>query len=90
MNDEIERKRIKEIVTKNRTGATKNILSSMASKPINIRWLRTGSWPTEKSCIASNYRQFSTNIKLEIIKLIPFFLARAFGPARLTKLVLIL
>ncbi len=26
---------------------------------------------TEKSCIASNYRQFSTNIKIKIIKLIP-------------------
>ena len=26
---------------------------------------------TEKACIASNYRQFSTNIKINIIKLIP-------------------
>ena len=26
---------------------------------------------TEKSCIASNYRQFSTNIKIKFIKLIP-------------------
>ena len=33
----------------------------------------------EKSCIVSNYRQFSTNIKIKIIKLIPDFLARVFG-----------
>ena len=44
-------------------------ISSMASKPITIRWIRTGFSQTEKSCIASNYRQFSTNIKIKIIKL---------------------
>ena len=32
---------------------------------------------TENSCIALNYRQFSTNIKIKIIKLIPVLLARA-------------
>ncbi len=41
--------------------------------------LSTGLEPvlsqTEKLCIASNYRQSSTNIKIKIIKLIPFFLA---------------
>ncbi len=51
-----------------------NNYSSMASKPITIRWISQ----TEKACIASNYRQFSTNIKIKIIKL------------TLTKLVLIL
>ena len=30
---------------------------------------------TEKSCIASNYRQFSTNIKIKIIKLKPSFVS---------------
>ena len=36
---------------------------------------------TEKLCIASYYRQFSTNIKIKIIKLTPVFLALAFGPS---------
>ncbi len=40
---------------------------------------------TEKSFIESNYKQFSTNIKIKIIKLIPVLSARAFGPSRLTK-----
>ena len=47
------------------------------------RLLSTGLEPvlsqTEKSFVASNQRQFSTNIKIKIIKLIPVFLARAFG-----------
>ena len=34
---------------------------------------------TEKACIASYYKQFSTNIKIEIIKLKPVLLAWAFG-----------
>ena len=33
-----------------------------------------------KSCIVSYYRQYSTNIKIQIIKLIPVLLAWAFGP----------
>ena len=33
---------------------------------------------TEKSCIASNYRQFSTNIKIKIIKLIPVLILKFF------------
>ena len=37
--------------------------TTMASKPIN-RWF---SVILKKSCIASYYRQFSTNIKIEII-----------------------
>ena len=45
-------------------------LSSMASNP---NWSQT-----EKSCIASNYNQFSTNIKIKIMKLIPVFLSWAF------------
>ena len=34
---------------------------------------------TEIACIVSNYRQFSTNTKIKIIKLIPALLACAFG-----------
>ncbi len=40
---------------------------------------------TEKSCIASNYRQFSTNIKIKIIKLIPVFLSPGLWPLRANK-----
>ncbi len=43
---------------------------------------------TEKLCIASNYRQYTTNTKIKIIKLIPVLSARAFSLSRLTKLVL--
>ena len=43
---------------------------------------------TEKLCIASFYRQYSTNIKLKIIKLKPVLIAMAFGHAGLRKLVL--
>ena len=32
---------------------------------------------TEKSCIASNYRKFFTNIKIKITKLIPVLLVQA-------------
>ena len=45
---------------------------------------------TEKSCKATNYRKFSANIKIKIIKLITVLLAQAFGPSGLIKLVLIL
>ena len=45
---------------------------------------------TEKSCKASYYRQFSINIKIKIIKLIPVLLAQAFGLSWLAKLVFIL
>ena len=43
----------------------------MASKPITIHWISQ----TEKACIASNYRQFSTSIKIKIIKLKPSFVS---------------
>ena len=45
---------------------------------------------TEKSCISLYYRQFSTIIRIKIIKSIPVLLARAFVPSGLTKLVFIL
>ncbi len=49
------------------------------------RILSTGVGPvlsqTKKSCIASNLRQFSTNIKIKIIRYITVLLARAFGPS---------
>ena len=35
---------------------------------------------TDKSCIASYYRQFSTNIRIKIIKLIHNLLDQAFCP----------
>ena len=68
----------------------KNNISSMGSKPIIIRLIRNGSRPYWKSCIASYYRQRSTNIKRKIMKLKPVMLSRAFGPSRLTKKVLLL
>ena len=34
------------------------IFSSMASKPINIRWIRICLIHNVKPCVASNYRQF--------------------------------
>ncbi len=34
---------------------------------------------TEKSCIATNYRQFFTNFKMNIMRFKPVLLARAFG-----------
>ena len=46
-------------------------LLTMASKPINVRWIRTGFQPYWKIFIALCYRQFFTNIKIKIIKLIP-------------------
>ena len=63
-------------LTYNFTGLCRQneIISSMASKPINIRWKRTGSQPHFKSCIASNWRQFSMNIKIKIFKVIPVLL----------------
>ncbi len=52
----------------------------MASKPITIHC--TGLEPvlsqTEKSCIASNYSQFSTSIRIKFIQLIQVVLARAY------------
>ena len=54
------------------------MFSSMASKLINIRWIRTGSQPYT----TSYYQQFSTNNEIKIIKFIP--------DSRITKLVLIL
>ena len=45
------------------------ILKLRSSKPIIIHWIKTSH--TERSCIASYLRQFSTNIKIEIIKLKP-------------------
>ena len=45
---------------------------------------------TAKSSIASDCRKFFTNVKIKTLVLIPVLLARAFGPAGVTKLVLIL
>ncbi len=61
----------------------------MASKPITIAGLEPILSQTEKLCIASNERQFPTNIKTQIIKLKPVLSTRAFDPSGLTKLVLI-
>ena len=40
---------------------------------------------TEKACIASNYRQFSTNIKIKIIKLKPSFVSPSLRPPAADK-----
>ena len=45
---------------------------------------------TKKSCIALNYRQFTININIKIIKLVSVLLALAFCPSGLEKLLLIL
>ena len=50
-----------------------NKYSSMALKPINIRWIRTVLSHTENSCTASYYRQFSTNTKIKIEKSIQVY-----------------
>ena len=52
---------------------------------MNIRWIRTGSKPTQKN-IVSQFRQFSMNIKIKLIILTKALLARAFSPYGLTKL----
>ena len=59
--------------------------------PVRLRnrLISTGLEPvlshTEKSCIASYYTQFSTNIKIKIIRFKPFLLARLFGLSGLTN-----
>ena len=62
---------------------------------INCKWLRnrltsagleTVCSHIEKSCIASHYRQFSTNINIKIIKSIPVWLARAYSPFGANKI----
>ncbi len=65
-----------------------NHISSMASKPITIRWIRTGSQPDWKIMYSIELHQ--TNIKIKIIKLKPVLSANVLGPSGLTKLVLIL
>ena len=79
-----------ELVEDNNSSASKGIIyiSSTASKPIDIRFIRTGSQPYYKSFIASYYRQFSNYFK--IINLIPVLLAGAFDLSGYTKLISIL
>ncbi len=36
---------------------------------------------TKNRCIASKFRQFSTNVKIKLMRLIPALLARTFGPS---------
>ena len=52
----------------------------MASKPINIRWIRTGPGHTVKSSVAMYYRQFSTNIKIKIIRINTIFVSSGLRP----------
>ena len=59
-----------------RNAEISNEYYSMASKLINIRWIRIGSQPYQKPCIASNYTQFSTNIKIKIKRIKPVSLYR--------------
>ncbi len=66
-----------------------NIISSMASKPINNRWFRTGSQPDwkimysiELQTIFYEYQNENHKNKTK-----PVLLARAFGYSRLTKLI---
>ena len=53
--------------------------SSLASKQIDNRWIRTGSEPFGKKavCIVSCNRKLSTNNKIKIIKSIPVLLTLA-------------
>ena len=77
-------------ITKRKEEALLMHFYSMALKPINIRWFRTGFQQYLKIMYISNYKQFSTNIKIKFIRLIPISFNRAIGPTGLTKLVLIL
>ena len=53
---------------------------------INIRWIRNVPEPYFNIHV-SYYRQFSTNIKIKIIKFKPVLLALAFSSSWLIKLV---
>ena len=57
----------------------KNYSCSMVSKTINNPGLEPVLNHTEKSCIATYYKQFSTNLKIKNRKINTRFLARAFG-----------
>ena len=59
-----------------------NLISSMASKPINICWIKTSS---HLSFIASYYRQFSTNIKMKNCKVLTSFVSLRLLPLRSNK-----
>ena len=59
---------------------TKTILAVWFRNRLTIAGLEQVLSHTEKSCIATYYKQFSTNLKIKIVKLIPVFLARAFVP----------
>ena len=74
------------------------LLNELLGYPFLV-WLRNWIIPAgldlvlshaEKSCTATYYRQFFTNIKMKRIKLIPVLLVKALGPSGQTKLVLIL
>ena len=47
------------------------LLSSITSKPIDIRWIKTVLSHTEKSCIVTYYRQFSMDNKINVIISVP-------------------
>ena len=65
-----------------------NTYSSMASKSIYIRWIRTGSMQYWKKMFSLVLQKISTIIKIKIIKLMLNFLAWALGTSGPTKLVL--
>ncbi len=46
-------------------------ISSMALKPVDIRWFRTGSQPDWKNMYSIELQTISRNIKIKIIQLIP-------------------
>ena len=49
-------------------GYNKSMLKFYFQSGFYIRWIRPILNHTVKSCKASNYRQFSTNIKIRILK----------------------
>ena len=51
----------------------------MASKQINIRWIRTGPRPYRKIMFSIVLQKVFTNIEIKIIKLIPGLLAYTLG-----------
>ena len=54
-------------------------ISRIHSKPIDIRWIKTGSHPYEKTMFTIELYPVFYKYKMKIIRLNPVFLARALG-----------
>ena len=63
-----------------------NCFSSIASKPLNIWWIRTDSKPYLKIMHSIELQTIFKNIKMKILKSIAVLLPRACGPLGLKNL----